>query len=61
MPKKTSDGKPTKSLPENREATPPLLSEKLIAQLQKAVGSAHRKRSAERADARGSSPLDKDL
>jgi len=44
MSNRASDGRPKKDLPMTEEATPPLLSEKLIAQLQGAVGAAQRKR-----------------
>jgi hypothetical protein len=44
MPKKTSDGALTIDHQTHGEATPPLLSEKRIAQLQAAVGAAQRRR-----------------
>jgi hypothetical protein len=51
MTKTTSDGKPKKGRPMTEGATPPLLSEKLIAQLQGAVSAAQRKRMPESNDA----------
>lgn len=44
MSKKTRDGQPKQSDLSAGEPTPPLLSEKLIAQLQGAVNAAQRKR-----------------
>jgi len=44
MSKRTSDGRSKNSRPEIAEPTPPLLSEKLIAQLQGAVSAAQCKR-----------------
>ena len=45
MPKRTSDEKDDKShVSSERQAPPPFLSEKLIAQLQGAVSAAQRKR-----------------
>ena len=43
MPKKTSDGVLTIAPPTEGEGTPPLLSEKLIAQLQGAVEAARKR------------------
>jgi hypothetical protein len=43
MPKKTSDGELTIAHAAQGEATPPLLSEKLIAQLQGAVEAARKR------------------
>ncbi len=50
MPKISPDGKPRKDRPTTEEATPPLLSKKLIAQLQGAVRAAQRKRMADPGD-----------
>lgn len=50
MPKKTSDEKPKRSRLNAGEPTPPLLSEKLIAQLQGAVNAAQRTRIAKPID-----------
>jgi hypothetical protein len=47
MSKKTSGRKSKNSRPITAEPIPPLLSDKLIAQLQGAVGAAQRKRVAE--------------
>jgi hypothetical protein len=44
MSKKKNDSKSSISRPTNAEPAPPHLSEKLIAQLQHAVGAARRKR-----------------
>jgi hypothetical protein len=44
MPKKMIDGAPIIADPTSGESAPPLLSEKLIAQLQGAVEAAQRKR-----------------
>jgi len=44
MSKRDSDGSPHNDPPMTEEPTPPLLSEKLIAQLQGAVSAARRKR-----------------
>ena len=50
MAKKSPDGRPRKDPPTTEEATPPLLSKKLIAQLQGAVRAAQRKRTADPGD-----------
>jgi hypothetical protein len=47
MSKKTSGSKPKNSRPITAEPTPPLLGDKLIAQLQGAVSAAQRKRVGE--------------
>jgi hypothetical protein len=44
MSKRTSCSEPKKYPPTSEDASPPLLSEKFIAQLQKAVSAAQRKR-----------------
>lgn len=51
MAKKSPDGRPRKDPPTTEEATPPLLSKKLIAQLQGAVRAAQRKRMPDPNDA----------
>lgn len=55
MPKKAGDDRAEKDAPRTEQAAPPLLSEKLIAQLQHAVAAARRKRTpaAEDASANG--------
>ena len=50
MPKRTSDERHDKSHMSVHEAPPPLLSEKLIAQLQGAVSAAQRKRTSKPVD-----------
>jgi hypothetical protein len=48
MSKRTREGRPEKGDPMSEQSTaPPLLSEHLIAQLQRAVSAAQRKRMAE--------------
>jgi len=54
MPKKTSDDESSPAQPTAGENTPPLLSEKLIAQLQGAVEAARRKRAQPNAGGNGS-------
>ncbi len=49
MSKRTNEG--TKDRPTTEEAAPPLLSEKLIAQLQGAVSDARRRRKSDPDDA----------
>jgi len=44
MSKRVNDGEPKKDWPKSEEASPPLLGEKLIAQLQNAVRAAQRGR-----------------
>ena len=44
MPKKTTDGAGLNDRPNADESAPPLLSDKLISQLQQAVEAAQRKR-----------------
>jgi hypothetical protein len=48
MSKKKNDSKSSIGRPTDAEPAPPLLSEKLIAQLQHAVGAARRKQMPER-------------
>jgi hypothetical protein len=56
MSKRENDGEPKKSRPMPGEAAPPLLSDKLIAQLQHAVSAARRKRIPDRNDSTDGSP-----
>jgi len=57
MSKGTNDGRPKEGRPKTGEATPPPLSEKLIAKLQMAVGAAQRKRTPDPSDdSAGESP-----
>jgi hypothetical protein len=57
MSKGTNDGRPKEDRPKTGEATPPPLSEKLIAKLQMAVGAAQRKRMPDPVDdSAGESP-----
>jgi hypothetical protein len=51
MTKKASGSEPKKDRPTTTEASPPLLSEKLIAQLQNAVCAARSKRIVDHDDA----------
>ena len=51
MAKKSPDGRSRKERQTTEETTPPLLSHKLIAQLQGAVSAAQRKRLADPGDA----------
>jgi hypothetical protein len=57
MSKKTRDGRLNESDSNAREATPPLLSEKLIAQLQGAVNAAQRNRTPH-SNGRGENRMD---
>jgi len=60
MSKRENDCEPKKAGPMPGEAAPPLLSDKLIAQLQNAVSAAQRKRMSDRNDsARG--PSEKEI
>lgn len=54
MSKGTNDGRPKEVRSKTGEATPPPLSEKLIAKLQMAVGAAQRKRMPDPGDASAS-------
>jgi hypothetical protein len=56
MSKRTTGSEPKKYPPTSEDASPPLLSEKLIAQLQKTVSAAQRKRIADRDDVSAGSP-----
>jgi hypothetical protein len=57
MSKRASDGRSQKDRPTTEEAAPPLLSEKLIAQLQGAVSAAQRRRKSEPNDTSGNGAL----
>jgi hypothetical protein len=61
MPKKASNGRPSKNLRETPGPTPPPLSEKLIAQLQGAVRAAQCKRITKSIDACESGPAEEDF
>ncbi len=54
MSKETNDGRPKERRPKTEQATPPPLSEKLIAKLQIAVSAAQRKRMPDPSDASAS-------
>jgi hypothetical protein len=54
------EGRPKEGRPKTGEATPPPLSEKLIAKLQMAVGAAQRKRMPDPGDASASESPEKD-
>jgi hypothetical protein len=56
MAKTANGSEPKKHRPTTTEASPPLLSEKLIAQLQNAVCAARSKRISNRDDASARSP-----
>jgi hypothetical protein len=56
MAKRAKGSEPKKDRPTATEASPPLLSERLIAQLQNAVGAARSKRIADRNDVSAGSP-----
>ncbi len=56
MAKRANGGGPKKDRPTTTEASPPLLSEKLIAQFQNAVAAARSKRISDRDDASAKSP-----
>jgi hypothetical protein len=56
MAKTEKGNDPKKDRATTTEVSPPLLSEKLIAQLQNAVGAARSKRIADRDDASARSP-----
>ena len=56
MSKRENGCEPKKHRPMPGEAAPPLLSDKLIAQLQNAVGAARRKRMSDRNDSTAGSP-----
>ena len=60
MLKRENGCEPKKDRPIPGEAAPPLLSDKLIAQLQNAVSAAQRKRMTERNDSTARSP-EKDI
>jgi hypothetical protein len=61
MSKKKNDGKSKNDRASIAESAPPLLGEKLIAQLQHAVGAARRKRMAASGDGSEHRPADKQL
>jgi hypothetical protein len=61
MSKRVSDDRPKKDRPMTEEATPPLLSEKLIAQLQGAVDAAQRKQLPQPNDASASRSAEKEV
>ena len=56
MSKRENGYEPKKNRPMLREAAPPLLGDKLIAQLQNAVSAAQRKRMPDRNDSTAGSP-----
>jgi hypothetical protein len=56
MPKRENGYEPKKDRPMPREAAPPLLSDKLIAQLQDAVSAAQRRRMPDLNDSTAGSP-----
>ena len=58
MTKRTYDGRSQKDCPATEEAAPPLLSEKLIAQLQGAVSAARRRRKSDPDDASANEAAD---
>jgi hypothetical protein len=58
MLRKVKGGEPMKDQPTKVEATPPLLSEKLIAQLQSAVGAAQKRRSSNQEPTRNRNPFE---
>ena len=58
MSKRTYDGTSRKDRPPTEEAAPPLLSEKLIAQLQGAVSAAQRRRKPDPGEASANQAVD---
>jgi hypothetical protein len=56
MSKRENGGEPKKDRPMSGDAAPPLLSDKLIEQLQNAVSAAQRKRLPDRSDSTARSP-----
>jgi hypothetical protein len=56
MSKRENAGEPKKDRPMPGQAAPPLLSDKLIAQLQNAVSAAQRKHMPDRDDSTARSP-----
>lgn len=56
MSKRENGCEPKKNRPMPKQAAPPLLSDKLIAQLQNAVSAAQRKRMPDRNDSTARSP-----
>ena len=56
MSKRENGREPRKGRPMPGETAPPLLSDKLIAQLQNAVGAAQRKRMSDRNDSTAGPP-----
>jgi hypothetical protein len=61
MSKRAIDDKSKQDRPMTGEATPPLLSEELIAQLQRAVSAAQRKRMPEPNDPTAGRSAEKEL